>query len=695
MATDKKISTLVQSQLPQYLTEEGPNLVAFLRAYYEWMETNGQVLEQNKNLIVNQDIDTTNLAKFYSYFQREVLCDFPDEILADKRLVAKRIKDLYRSKGSPASYNLLFRILYNQNVSIYKPSENILRASDGRWTQDTIIRLGAPFAGNLEQAVGKIVTGDTSGAKGKVLKVLTVFEGGVEVKQLRLIEVVGTFVDLEKVSTPDNLSGFVVNTIGPLSDVLFGSAGSVGGTGHQPGDTVTFSSATGTGATGFIRTTTDEVITFSLVDGGSGYRVNDTVVTVSGGQPKLGLTGSVSVTAINNEESIFAYTDSIQGLKDTPIGFGPTYSSNSGVISSNLASSNSSTALNAALGVISVNVGSISSISVTSGNYANNSVPSIAAVDAAISALDLPDGSGGFKGRNAVFQATYIPGSIQDVDVTQGGRLYNAIDLVTITNTSRLHANGAPATTPATGDPVVSGVIAEDGSYKGTKGFLSWDQRLQDNYYYQEFSYVLNSELALRTYRDVVRDVIHPAGTKLFGQVNFDTEVDLTGLSVEQLVSTDLIGGRDGVPSIGPNTVFGTTQLDRNMYINTIASTTAVGILEAGDQTDVYLDANGFIYVSNTNVISHYLGLPITEFLDDPVIIGTPFVVVGDGTDDFTTILTGGTEVEITDVTPGTSGNTSYIVNTVFSNTVFSLNTAFTGGSMANGIFRYTYNGNI
>jgi len=42
MATDNKISTLVESQLPAFLLDEGPNLVAFMKAYYEWLETTGQ-----------------------------------------------------------------------------------------------------------------------------------------------------------------------------------------------------------------------------------------------------------------------------------------------------------------------------------------------------------------------------------------------------------------------------------------------------------------------------------------------------------------------------------------------------------------------------------------------------------------------------------------------------------------------------
>lgn len=747
MATDNKISTLVESQVPGYLLEEGPNLVAFLKAYYEWMETTGQVTDASKNHLINRDIDSTNLDKFYEYFRREVLADFPKNILADKRLVAKRIKDLYRAKGSTAAYNLLFRILYDQNVSIYKPSENILRASDGRWTQDTIVRLGAPFSGNLELAVGKIITGSNSGATGKVLKVLTVFESGVELKQLRLTEVSGLFIDLEPVTTASGESGVVVNNIGPLSRVTFGTASSQGGTGHQPGDLVNLTSASGTGATGVVDATTNEVVTFKITNGGSGYTVGNTIVTISGGSPKGGLIGAVTVTAVSNLETIFAYTDTIQGLSNTPIGYGPTFSSNSGVISSNLASSNSSTSLGSALGTISLQAGKISAISFTNGNYQLNSVPTVVAVDKAISTLELSDGAGGIKGRNAVITPSYIAGSITNLSVTQGGQLYNTIDSVTVSNQTRTAAD-------ATGTPVVSGVINELGSYRGTKGFLSWDQRLQDNYYYQEFSYVLRSEIAFRTYKKIVNDVIHPAGNKLFGQIDLYGTVDLTGLDVETNVSTDLIGGKDGVPSIDSTLSFGTdyvisrvfnlspitstaavpnpivnmsifaasiasteafstnSVLSRDMSLPSIVPTANLSIdnilsrdlfatsidstLVVGEPAyDVYLLANGYIYVSNNNTITTYLGQPITEYLDDPVIIGTPFVVQGDGSATFSTIVKGGSQIEIQDIVPGTSGNTTYIVNTVFSNTTFTINTEFTGGNMSNGVFRYIYDGNI
>ena len=676
MATDSKTSVLIQSQVPGYLLEEGPNLVAFLKAYYEWMETTGQMTEQSKSLLVNQDIDTTDLGKFYSFFQREILADFPETILADRRLVAKKIKDLYRSKGTLASYNLLFRILYNQDVSIYKPSENILRASDGRWTQDTLVRLGAPFSGNLETALGKFVTGQSSGATGKILRTVTVFESGVEVKELRLVEVTGTFLDLEQVTTSDNVGGFVVNTIGPLNDVSFGSASASGGGGHQVGDNVNLSSVTGSGAKGTISRTVNEVVLFELTSGGSGYRVGNTVIAISGGNPKGGLTGQVTVTAIANTESIFRYTDTIQGLSDTPIGYGPTYSSNSGIVSSNLSIANSSTALSVALGTNTIIVGTISAISANNGNYQGGILPGVSVIDQQVSDLDISDGTGGFKGRNAVITRSFLPGSIADIAVINGGRSYNAIDAVTVTNTTR-------AATNAVGDPVISGVVLEDGSYKGTRGFLSSDQRIQDNYYYQEFSYVIKSSTALKTYRDIVRSTIHPAGTKLFGQIDIEDTLDLTSLDIESFVSIDLIGGKTGIGSISPNTVVSSDIiLTRNFAIPSLGALAVIG------NPAVYQAANGFIRVANNNIISSYLTKTISPYFPEPVVLGTGFVVKGEDTT-FSTIVTGGSQIEVNDIVPGATGNTIYIVNTVFSNTTLTINTIFAGSAMANGTFRY------
>ena len=72
MATDNKTSVLVESLLPDFLQDEGPKFQAFVKAYYEWMETTGQMTDRSKNLLNYQDIDET-ASEFLDYFRREII----------------------------------------------------------------------------------------------------------------------------------------------------------------------------------------------------------------------------------------------------------------------------------------------------------------------------------------------------------------------------------------------------------------------------------------------------------------------------------------------------------------------------------------------------------------------------------------------------------------------------------------------
>lgn len=55
--------------------------------------------------------------------------------------------------------------------------------------------------------------------------------------------------------------------------------------------------------------------------------------------------------------------------------------------------------------------------------------------------------------------------------------------------------------------------------YLGTKGLLSSDMVLQDNHKYQEYSYVIRTDMSLSRYLDVVKGLLHPAGTELFSEI--------------------------------------------------------------------------------------------------------------------------------------------------------------------------------
>jgi len=60
-------------------------------------------------------------------------------------------------------------------------------------------------------------------------------------------------------------------------------------------------------------------------------------------------------------------------------------------------------------------------------------------------------------------------------------------------------------------------------------------QKIQDSYFYQDFSYVVNSDIPINQWRNTVRKLNHPAGFNLFGQLNLSGGKDLSG----RKVSTD------------------------------------------------------------------------------------------------------------------------------------------------------------
>ena len=56
-------------------------------------------------------------------------------------LFIKNVLPLYLSKGSEKSFKLLFRLLFSEELEVIYPKNNILRASDGKWTVDSILRI--------------------------------------------------------------------------------------------------------------------------------------------------------------------------------------------------------------------------------------------------------------------------------------------------------------------------------------------------------------------------------------------------------------------------------------------------------------------------------------------------------------------------------------------------------------------------
>ncbi|NBX49798.1 hypothetical protein EBT25_07630 [bacterium] len=75
------------------------------------------------------------------------------------------------------------------------------------------------------------------------------------------------------------------------------------------------------------------------------------------------------------------------------------------------------------------------------------------------------------------------------------------------------------------------------GFFSSERGFLDSSQRLQDNDYYQGYSYEIVTKIPFAKYVDVLKKINHPVGTKMFGRVDSTTLVE-SNITVTSAINT-------------------------------------------------------------------------------------------------------------------------------------------------------------
>ena len=64
------------------------------------------------------------------------------------------------------------------------------------------------------------------------------------------------------------------------------------------------------------------------------------------------------------------------------------------------------------------------------------------------------------------------------------------------------------------------------GRFLNQDGFISDDsKKIQDSYYWQDFSYVIKASQSIVQWRDVLLATVHPAGWAVFGQVDIASKI--------------------------------------------------------------------------------------------------------------------------------------------------------------------------
>lgn len=130
------LRSIVDDLVPEHVATAYPNLMYAIKKYADYLEHvngSGHVLN---TIDAQRDIDRIE-STLLTQLQKEVGAPIPRQFAADPRKFYKRVTEYYRERGTPASIQAFFRVLFNDDVEIYFPKEDMLIPSDGKYYDRT------------------------------------------------------------------------------------------------------------------------------------------------------------------------------------------------------------------------------------------------------------------------------------------------------------------------------------------------------------------------------------------------------------------------------------------------------------------------------------------------------------------------------------------------------------------------------
>jgi hypothetical protein len=260
-------------------------------------------LYHSRRMTDYRDIDQTTEA-FLVYFKQKYLQGIQFSTRTNTREFVKHALDLYRSKGTERSVDLLFRIVFGTPTSVYYPSKDIFRLSAGKWTIPVYLEISLTDRPDL--LVNRQIYGVFSGATAFVEKVVRRTIKGRLIDLAYIDPINGDFTSGELIDTQqDDFAKLTLSRpiiIGSLTTVQLDTLGS--GQNFSIGDLVTIDGQKGGGALARVANTTDITgqISFNLANGGYGYS-NSAQILIS---DKVLFISNVSAS-VNNDSNTYYY----------------------------------------------------------------------------------------------------------------------------------------------------------------------------------------------------------------------------------------------------------------------------------------------------------------------------------------------------------------------------------------------------
>ena len=514
-----------------------------------------------QQLLNYSNVDST-LYTFLDNFRDSFLEGIVDNVNSgvDKRKLVKNIRDLYLAKGTKKGHELFFRLLLNETPQVQFPNERMLRVSDGVWSVRNIMRVN-PVNGSATELVGQTITGQTSFATAIVTASVSFREAGNNVVELELDPetIVGAFTENELIFGTSIVTDQLVS-FRPYS-ILVDTTVSNGGAYYTADQSINIASGGSNTATAKVQNITRGVVDEIIVDtAGQNYQVGDSVLLDNTGTDGVGATAEVSVVGggiAPESGSLSAYgmtaTDHIT-LEETSQNFyNDTYEGTKIVLETGTFSNlGVATQAGEITDVRMVGRGAgysklpvVSSITTTSGSGANliaasnSNIGSIASFEIINQGLTYSSAPALTPFRHAIL--TNISGTFTaGENLTSHSGTITAFDsdrqLISLNTTANLVVGNTVATggasgtianiNIATGTAQVGTIASTAGNFLNSEGQVSEViTRIQDSFYYQDYSYVIKVGQSINEWRDAIKSTVHPSGWAVFGEVEVKSQV--------------------------------------------------------------------------------------------------------------------------------------------------------------------------
>ena len=585
----QSLSHLIANQLPDFVRTEYPVFITFLEKYYEFLDEENQVnnflLNYEKNFDINRTLDT-----FIPKFKNQYAQNFPLGAQIDDRRLIKFIKQFYEAKGSEKAIELLFRILYNERTEIFYPSEQILRASDGIWIEDVTLKLAVdssitanPFDLSSKtvrityyENISSVIYERTIETNiSNVTKFAYVFPAVYELVT-SLPKTANIIVPGAGASANALVSGGQVKAIVGDTNKTFNAATAVNLTnntitiashGYSTGDVVIYDKNGGTIVTGL----TNYAVYFVI-----SVNANTIKLATSAGNATLGTAVDLTVLGSGTHRLYDPVIDSGNGYFAAPtVQFTSTTGSAatgrailtdtneiSHVIITNGGSGYSSApAVTFSTEAIRTKVEIVSGDTITNYGYIVRQLATVDVIDCSgtppcgftvgdIFSIDETGSVGSYAIEFENETLEYFLNKYNETDTAINPYTLVGRDNKASIRIDAVDAEGCPTAVSifdtgfdfereeftaiiestlgctATLSFTTGAVNVKTGRFRDSRGMLSNVNRLQDNFYYQNYSYVVRSNVPSNKWLDIVKNTTHPAGTAIFGELTIEQTVD-------------------------------------------------------------------------------------------------------------------------------------------------------------------------